>query len=132
MTILDASVVVDAFVIDGDPGEAARERLERQPTLVAPAILPAEVLSALRSLALRGEIAEMRARRAIERLRQLPVVAIPVEPLMGRVWELRSTISVHDAWYVALAERLDTTLVTTDRRLAEAIGPRCAIELIEP
>ncbi len=55
-----------------------------------------------------------------------------MEPLIGRIWELRSTISVYDAWYVALAERLSTSLVTTDRRLAGANGPRCEIELVEP
>jgi predicted nucleic acid-binding protein len=30
--------------------------------------------------------------------------------------------------YVALAEALDATLVTTDRRLASAAGPECQIE----
>lgn len=130
MRVLDASVVVDAFIIDGDPGEAAREQLEQQRTLAAPTILKAEVLSALRSLALRGEIAEMRGRRAIGRLHRLSVATFPIDPLMNRIWELRSTVSVYDAWYVALAERLSTTLVTTDRRLAAANGPRCEIEVV--
>lgn len=131
MRVLDASVVVDAFVIDGDLGEAAREQVDRQPTLAAPTILRAEVLSALRSLTLREVIPELRGRRAVERLRRLPVVGFPIDPLMNRIWELRSTISVYDAWYVALAERLSTTLVTMDRRLAGANGPRCEIELVE-
>ncbi len=131
MSVLDASVVVDAFVVDGDLGDTARERLDRHDVLIAPTILRAEVLSALRSMTLRGEVAELRARRAIDRLRRLSVVGLPIEPLMGRIWELRSTISVYDAWYVALAERLATTLVTTDRRLATANGPRCEIELVE-
>jgi len=34
-----------------------------------------------------------------------------------------------DAAYVALAEVLDATLLTLDRRLAEASGPRCRIEI---
>ncbi|MEA2009635.1 MAG: type II toxin-antitoxin system VapC family toxin [Actinomycetota bacterium] len=131
MRVFDASVVVDAFVIDHDLGEAARDQIDRQRTLFAPTILRAEVLSALRSLTLRGVIPETRGLRAIDRLRRLSVVGFPIEPLMGRIWELRSTISVYDAWYVALAERLSTTLVTTDRRLAGANGPRCEIELIE-
>ena len=130
MRVLDASVVVDAFVIGGDPGEAARGQLEQQRTLAAPAILKAEVRSALRSLTLRGEISEMRGQRAIDRLRRLSVTPFPIEPLMDRIWELRSSVSVYDAWYVALAERLSVTLVTTDRRLASANGPRCEIEVI--
>ena len=32
--------------------------------------------------------------------------------------------------YVSLAEVLDATLLTTDRRLARAVGPRCHIELL--
>jgi len=130
LRVLDASVVVDAFVVDSGLGEAARCQLEQQGTLAAPMILKAEVLSALRSLTLRGEIAEMRGRRAIDRLRRLSVTTFPIDPLMNRIWELRSTVSVYDAWYVALAERLSVTLVTTDRRLAAANGPRCEIEVV--
>jgi len=72
----------------------------------------------------------MRGRRAIDRVRRLPVATFPNDPLVNRIWELRSTVSVYDAWYVALAERLSVTLVTTDRRLASANGPRCEIEVI--
>jgi len=130
LRVLDASVVVDALVIDGDPGEAARQQLEQQHTLVAPTILKAEVLSGLRSPTLRGKIAEMTGRRAIDRLRRLSVTTFPIDPLMNRVWEPRSTVSVYDAWYVAVAERLSVTLITTDRRLAAANGPRCEIEVV--
>jgi predicted nucleic acid-binding protein len=98
----------------------------------APQILKAEALSGIRSMTLRGEIAELRGRRAIDRLRRFAVTPYPIEPLMGRIWELRSTISVYDAWHVALAERLSTTLITTDRRLATANGPRCEIEVFVP
>jgi predicted nucleic acid-binding protein len=33
--------------------------------------------------------------------------------------------------YVALAEALDAVLLTTDLRLAAAVGPTCRIEAIE-
>jgi predicted nucleic acid-binding protein len=39
-------------------------------------------------------------------------------------------MTVYDAWYVALAERLETELVTADVRLAKAKGPRCAVRCI--
>ena len=35
-----------------------------------------------------------------------------------------------DAMYVALAEALDATLLTSDRRLVAAAGPTCRIELV--
>jgi hypothetical protein len=43
--------------------------------------------------------------------------------------ELRQSVSAYDATYVALAEALDATLVTTDRRLAGAAGMHAAVEL---
>ncbi len=35
-----------------------------------------------------------------------------------------------DAFYVALAEVMQATLITSDSRLARASGPRCAIEVV--
>lgn len=128
--MLDASVVVDALVGIGTAGDRARDRLREEPRLMAPQIMRAEAISALRSMVQRGDVAEVRARVAIDQLRRLAVVSYPIESMVERIWELRSTISVYDAWYVALAERLSTTLVTTDRRLAGSNGPRCAIDVV--
>ncbi|MEN8114821.1 MAG: type II toxin-antitoxin system VapC family toxin [Actinomycetota bacterium] len=130
MSVLDASVVVEALVGVGESGVVARRYLRDGYMPDAPQILKAEALSGLRSMTLRGSVPEPRARVAIDQLGRLAVALYPIEPLMGRIWELRSTISVYDAWYVALAERLSTTLVTTDRRLAGVNGPRCKIEYI--
>jgi predicted nucleic acid-binding protein len=43
-----------------------------------------------------------------------------------RCWELRDNLTIYDASYVALAEALQVTLLTGDRRLARATGPHCA------
>lgn len=77
-----------------------------------------------------SDIAESRARMALDLLRRLAITTYPIEPMIDRIWELRSTMLVYDAWYIALAERLSTTLVTTDRCLAGANGPRCEIEVV--
>ena len=130
MSVLDASVVVDALVGIGTAGDRARDRLREEPRLTAPQIMKAEAISALRSMVQRGDVAEFRARVAIDQMRRLAVVSYPIEPMVERIWELRSAISVYDAWYVALAERLSTTLVTTDRRLAGSSGPRCSIDVV--
>ncbi len=52
------------------------------------------------------------------------------EPLLGRVWALRGNLSAYDAVYVALAEALDTILLTWDRRLARAPGLARRVELV--
>jgi predicted nucleic acid-binding protein len=54
-----------------------------------------------------------------------------VDPFIDRIWELRSNLSVYDAWYVALAEALGTELFSTDQRLASAPGPRCPIKVVD-
>ncbi len=130
MSVFDASFVVEALVGAGDLGAAALRRLRDEYNPAAPQILKAEAVSAIRSMAHRGDIAESRARAALHQVRRLAVATYPIEPMMDRIWEMRSSVSVYDAWYVALAERLSVTLVTTDRRLAAANGPRCEIEVV--
>ena len=49
---------------------------------------------------------------------------------MRRCWELRHTLTVYDAVYVALAETLDCTLVTADGRVAGANDLRCPVEVL--
>jgi predicted nucleic acid-binding protein len=60
---------------------------------------------------------------------QLRIELFPYEPHAERVWSLRDVATPYDAWYVALAEALDAPLVTLDRRLARARGPRCRFEV---
>jgi predicted nucleic acid-binding protein len=52
--------------------------------------------------------------------------------LLGRCWQLRNNLSPYDAAYVALADALDSTLVTGDVRLAQSPGPTCDIEVLSP
>lgn len=85
------------------------------------------MLSTIRRLVLAGVIDRRSAEVAVRRLSSLPTRQHPFEPFLRRAWELRDNVSVYDAWYVALAESLDTTLVTADRRLLGAPGPRCPV-----
>ncbi len=130
MSVLDASVVVDALVGDGPRSPAAEAALSAQPVVDAPAILKAEVLSALRRAEVLGHLSASVLRDGLDHLSRLAVQQHPVDPFMDRIWELRANLSVYDGWYVALAEELDTVLITTDQRLASAPGPRCPIEVV--
>ena len=85
----------------------------------------AKATSAIRSMHARGQVSLGLARGAVSKIKVLQTVQYPFEPFVERVWELRDNLSVYDSWYAALAESLDTTLVTADRRLAHAAGPRC-------
>src|SRR5207237_2100930 len=55
------------------------------------------------------------------------VPTCPSELLAPRAWTLRHTLSIYDASYVALAELLQTALVTLDRRIAGAPGLACSV-----
>lgn len=127
MTVLDASVVVDALVAGSARGDAARARLSKLDTVAAPYLLDAEFLSALRALVRREEISESVAQRARVQFAMLPVDRYPFAPFEERIWQLRDQLTTYDAWYVALAELLDTELVTANARLRRARGPGCPV-----
>ncbi|HEX5188477.1 MAG TPA: type II toxin-antitoxin system VapC family toxin [Streptosporangiaceae bacterium] len=132
MPVLDASVVVDALVVAGRPGDLGRAELRKLGELQVPAIFTAEVTSALRALVHRQALHPIRAATALTEILAIKTLSYPFETFARRAWELRDSLTVYDAWYVALAERLDTELVTADRRLADAHGPRCPVRYLDP
>jgi predicted nucleic acid-binding protein len=85
--------------------------------LVAPAVIDAEVLSALRGLERTSAVTASRAAQAVGDLRVAPVERYPLDPLLERAWSLRNRLHAYDALYVALAVELDCPLVTTDDRI---------------
>ncbi|MGB8384607.1 MAG: type II toxin-antitoxin system VapC family toxin [Dermatophilaceae bacterium] len=129
MIVVDASVLVVALADDGPDGDSARGRL-RGERLAAPDLVDLEVASVLRRQLRHGHIDARRAALALSDLAQAPLRRAPARPLLARCWELRNALTVYDAAYVALAEALDTRLVTGDGRLSRAVGSRCAIELL--
>lgn len=129
MIVLDASCLYEV-VIDTPRAEAVRERLAYEPEQAAPHILDVEVFSLIRRDYLAGTIDETLAALAIDDLRAWPGERFGHRALLERAWELRHGVRGWDAMYVALAEVLDGTLLTLDRRLAAATGPRCRIEVI--
>lgn len=84
-----------------------------------------EVANVLRRAELARDLSPDIASLAHVDLLDLPVDLFPYEPFADRVWRLRHTVTAYDAWYVALAESLETELLTLDRRLATAPGPTC-------
>jgi predicted nucleic acid-binding protein len=125
--VLDASVVTDAMAVSGPAGDTARRLVASERRLHVPAVLGAEVTSALRAMVARGLLSAGDARVAAVRASGLRARRYPFEPFLPRVWELRDNITTYDAWYVALAEALATSLVTSDERLRRAAGPRCPV-----
>ena len=132
MTVVDASVVIDALATVAATSRAARRWLGDASEIEAPAILRAEVAAGVRRMFLAGALSEAQARATLVRTDELRVAEFPFKPFSQRIWQLRDVLTVYDAWYVALAETLDTPLVTADRRLAAAPGIRCPVEVVAP
>jgi predicted nucleic acid-binding protein len=84
-----------------------------------------EVAQVLRRSVARGFLDSADAQGAHGRLLELPVQLFGYEPFAARAWELRDSMTLYDAWYVALAEGLDLPLATCDQRLGRAHGARC-------
>jgi predicted nucleic acid-binding protein len=129
VTVVDASVVVE-LLLWTPAGRAAADRfLARDASLHVPQLLDIEVLHTLRRLQRTGVITTARARTAVSDLIDLPLTRWGHLELAPRIWDLRQNLTAYDAAYVALAEALQASLVTRDRRLAASPG-RVRVELI--
>jgi len=129
MLVVDASVLAPVVADAGSDGQRFRERL-RGETLIGPDLLRVEVASVLRRHAGNGSLTAQQANAAIDDLLAFPITVYPTAPLLWRVWELRPNVTAYDACYVALAEAVGFPLLTADRRLANAPGLQCALEVL--
>ena len=119
--VVDASAVVE-FVLGSTKGRKAAVVMAAHTALHAPALISAEALRALRALERRADISPARSAEAVSDVLSIPIRRYPTEPLAGRIWSMRHSVTVYDAHYVALAEALNAPLLTGDRALAAAAG----------
>jgi predicted nucleic acid-binding protein len=127
--VVDASVIAAALIREDFTGDRLRARLAGE-RLAAPAVMEIEVVSTWRGLSRAGRLPARRAEVALADLAGMPVERAPHAPLMPRIWDLRDNLSAYDAAYVALAESIDTILLTGDERLTRAPGIRCEVEVL--
>lgn len=130
MLVVDASVLAPVVADAGTDGRRFRGRL-RGEAVVGPDLLRIEVTSVLRRHANTGQLTTEQADVAISDLLAFPIMVFPTAPLLRRVWELRQNLTAYDGCYVALAEAVDRPLLTADRRLANAPGLRCEVEVLD-
>lgn len=125
--VVDASAVVAALTSRDTIGSWAESTLLSD-RLVAPHLMLAEAGNTLRRAELSGALSPEASAMAYADLLELPFDAVPFEPFAERIWLLRTTVTVYDAWYIAVAEAYDAPLATLDLRLARAPGPNCRFE----
>ena len=130
MTVLDTSGVVDFLV--GEQAHAGVAQLFRQEgTVAVPDLLVFEVVAVFRRQVQQRGMDSQRANSAIDDLGDLPLEIFPALPLRARVWELRDNFTAADAFFVALAERLDEPLATKDQHLATEARLQTDIQIID-
>ena len=132
LLVADASVLVPALADFGPVGDAVRTRLIELADgdlHIIQNFTDLEVMSAIRTLVRRRELTVESASSALRRLPQLPAVRHELtQQTRQRIWELRHNVTVYDAAYVALVERLESehktvvALATADLRLTATPG----------
>ena len=128
--VVDAAAIVDLLMANEPAAGWVEGELVRSPVVRAPHLLDIEVASAFRREVLRGNVPPEVGRVALDDLAEAPIRRYPATRLIGRIFELRDTLTAYDAAYVALAESLGVPLITTDARLARSTGH--SAEIVTP
>lgn len=120
--IVDSSVAVKWFVQEGGR-EAAMALLGSDGPLLAPDLIVVETAHALRRKVAGGWLTGAGARAALHGLTDGPIELVPTPPLVRPAMHLadRTSCSVYDACFVALADQRGMPLVTADERLSRAV-----------
>ena len=130
LIVVDASVLVAALVSVSPAANKARDALTDDKIVCMPHLADLEITNALRNMIRRKEISEDSAFRALTTIKKMEIVRYPHTDFLDRIWELRNSITPYDAAYIALTEALQTIFITADKRLSQAHGIKCKIELL--
>jgi predicted nucleic acid-binding protein len=114
VVVIDASLAIKASLVDRGFDVLGAH------SLAAPSLMWSEAASGLRQLEWRGEISVEEGRAALGRLLELTVATHPSSSLVDDASAIARQLGwakTYDAEYLALATRLETSLVTLDARL---------------
>ncbi|MEO6473351.1 MAG: type II toxin-antitoxin system VapC family toxin [Aeromicrobium sp.] len=131
MIVVDASAIVDAL-ISAESDNLSRLRVVLASNdLAAPQLLDYEVVSALKRVTLSGALSESAALDALAAFDELAIARWSFfDGFRRRAFELGKGLGAYDAAYVVLAEALEATLVTRDRKLAKAAGRLVSVTVV--
>ena len=130
MIVIDASAVLELLLLTPKAAQLEALALTSGQQLNAPHLLDVEVTQTLRRLVLAGELPPRRAEQALDDYSQLVIERHSHRDLIKRAWQLKDSLTAYDAIYVALAEALDSVLLTCDGRMARAHGHHARIRLV--
>jgi predicted nucleic acid-binding protein len=116
--IVDASVAIKWFV--EEPGwEAARQLWRNERRLLAPDLIVPEACNAMWRKVRAGQATAAQAEEAVARMQHGVLEVRPTDPLAARAMAVSLALDhpAYDCFYLALAEREQSVVVTADQRL---------------
>jgi predicted nucleic acid-binding protein len=130
--VIDASAVVEMCL--GTPlGKVISQSiLESDEDLIAPELLPLEVIHALRRQRNLKLITDAEANEAFKLFCLMPIQHLSHAELVQRVWQLRNNMTAYDATYVALAEKLSAPIWATDGKYQNTPQHNATTRLFTP
>jgi predicted nucleic acid-binding protein len=130
IVVIDASIIAHWLLTTRVPTSRLVEQLAGGASLAAPHLLDAEVGHVIRRHVLIARISTRRAQTALDDYLALPIDRYPHTELLPRAFEFRDNATMYDALYLALAEALEATLLTRDRRLARVPGVMAQVDVV--
>jgi predicted nucleic acid-binding protein len=120
--LIDASVALKLFLEEDD--SSAAQLLLEQAALEAPELILAEVANGLWKAHRRGTLSAELYARDVATLVEIFETFHPMAPLTARAAEIAMRLDhpAYDCIYLACAERVESPLVTADRRLLQAVS----------
>jgi predicted nucleic acid-binding protein len=128
--VVDASAGIELISRSDPQGRRIADAIAEEFFVHVPELFDLEMLQALRRAEARDTLRATGVDEALAALGELRAVRYDHAPLRPRIWSLRHNLTAYDAAYVALAELLEATLLTTDARLARSGGHEAEVELI--
>jgi predicted nucleic acid-binding protein len=110
----------------------SRGILESDEDLIAPELLPLEVIHTLRRQRNLKQITDAEASEAFKLFCLMPIQHLSHAELVQRVWQLRNNMTAYDATYVALAEKLSAPLWASDSKYQNTPQHSATTRLFSP
>jgi predicted nucleic acid-binding protein len=111
--VIDASAMID-LILGGELGDAVYRRIFGN-ELHAPAHIDAEVLSAFGRMNRAGSQSDQETLGNLNEFLGAPITRHAIGDLLIGAWSRRDNVSLKDAIYIELSQKLTMQIITTDK-----------------
>ncbi len=120
--IIDSSFIL-AHLLPDEKSQKVQDvfdRLKNEPIMLfAPRILPFEVFNGIQTATMRKRILPQLAKKLQEQFMKITIELKEVNLMDASLIAQKHLLTIYDASYIYLAEKLDISLLTLDKKLAK-------------